>query len=214
MGENGARSGMVLVPGGPFVFGRAKVPVTLGTFWIDKDPVTNRAYLAFVEKTERPPPVHWGGDAPAAEIVDHPVVCVRFDDAEAYAHFVGKELPTPAQWEKAARGTDARKYPWGSGFFTHRTNTKESCHGRTLPVSRLQDESPYGCRGMAGNVLEWTRGVGDPRRGTRVVKGSSFRTYLGAVAWSQELAPSTYNDALGFRCSSGESEGWSPSDSL
>lgn len=115
---------MVLVPGGPFVFGRAKVPVTLGAFWIDKDPVTNRAYQAFVEKTERPPPVHWGGDAPAAEILDHPVVCVRFEDAEAYARFLG----------------------------------------------------------------------------TRVVKGSSFRSYLGAVAWSQELVPSTYNDALGFRC--------------
>lgn len=202
MGENGASApcGMVLVPAGPFLYGRQKRSMTLAAFWIDRDPVTNRAYRDFVEKTDRSRPAHWlGGNVPDA-LLDHPVVCVTFEDAAAYAAFAGKELPTPAQWEKAARGTDARKYPWGAGFEANRANTKESARGRTVAVGTLRDDSPYGCRGMAGNVLEWTRGPGDPAAGTRIVKGCSFRTYLGASCWFHELAPETANDALGFRC--------------
>ncbi|HZV02818.1 MAG TPA: SUMF1/EgtB/PvdO family nonheme iron enzyme [Planctomycetota bacterium] len=196
----GSPEGMVLVAAGPFLFGREKRTVTLGAFWIDRDPVTNRAYLAFVEATERGRPTYWPiGTLPEA-LLDHPVVCVTFEDAQAYARWAGKDLPTPAQWEKAARGADGRKFPWGSGFDTHRTNTKESAQGKTVPVTKLRDESPYGCRGMAGNVLEWTRGIADPKEGKRVVKGCSFRTYLGAASWSYDMAESASNDALGFRC--------------
>lgn len=202
MGQNGTGGpdGMLLVPAGPFIFGRDRRTVALGAFWIDRDPVTNAAYETFVNATEHARPVHWPAGPLPAELLEHPVVYVTFADAEAFARFSHRELPTPAQWEKAARGTDGRKFPWGAGFDTHRTNTKEAARNKTVPASKLRDESPFGCRGMGGNVIEWTRGVADPAAGTRVVKGSSFRTYLGAASWTHEVAPTARHDALGFRC--------------
>lgn len=195
-----APPGMVLVPAGPFLFGRDKRSVTLGAFWIDRDPVTNEAYAAFVAATGHPRPVHWPAGPLAAELRDLPVVNVSLEDALAFARHAGKDLPTPAQWEKAARGTDGRKFPWGSSFDSQRSNTKEAARNRLVPTTRLRDESPYGVRGMGGAVLEWTRGVLNPTRGTRVVKGASFRTYLGAAAWALELDAAEKRDDLGFRC--------------
>jgi formylglycine-generating enzyme required for sulfatase activity len=192
--------GMVFVPAGPFLYGRDKRSLTLAAFWIDRDPVTNGAYEEFVRRAGRAAPAHWPDGQVPPELRDHPVVFVTFEDAQAYARFNGKELPTPAQWERAARGTDGRKYPWGAAFDSHRSNTRESARNRTVPGELLRDESPCGCRGMGGNVLEWTRGVFDPARGTRVVKGASFRTYLGAAAWTTELTPDERNEGLGFRC--------------
>jgi len=195
-----AHPGMVLVPAGPFRFGRGKSSVEIGAYWIDRDPVTNREYDEYVGKTGSARPRGWPpGPLPPA-IADHPVVNVTYEEALAYARSLGKELPTPAQWEKAARGPDGRKFPWGDSFDPRRTNTKEAAIGRTIPVSEMRDESPHGCRGMSGNVFHWTRGIYDAKKGTRELKGGSFRTYLGASAWSYEAPADQANDTIGFRC--------------
>ncbi len=196
-----APPGMVLVPAGEFLFDKVKrQTVKLNAFWIDKDPVTNREYEKFVAATGRPRPTYWP-DGPLPEaLLDHPVVKVTYEDAQAYATWAQKDLPTPLQWEKAARGVDGRKYPWGSAFDAHRTNTKESALGKTVPVHALTDESPYGVRGTSGNVLQWTRGFADAEKTQRVLKGGSYRQYLGALTWSHGAAPFETRDDVGFRC--------------
>src|SRR5579872_6897124 len=91
----------ILVPAGPFLFGREKQQVVLAAFWIDRDPVTNREYDEYVAKTGASRPPHWPPGPLPAELAEHPVVSVTWDEALAYAQFAGRELPTPAQWEKA-----------------------------------------------------------------------------------------------------------------
>jgi formylglycine-generating enzyme required for sulfatase activity len=104
---------MVRVPAGEFLYGDKKKKVELPEFWIDKTPVTNAEYARFVAATGHEPPKHWKGKAPPKKIADHPVIYVPWHDAVAYAEWAGKRLPTEQEWEKAARGTDGRKYPWG-----------------------------------------------------------------------------------------------------
>lgn len=193
--------GMVHVPAGPFRFGQKGDEVSLGEFWIDLTPVTNKQYAAFVAATGRRNPNHWGPDGHDEKIADHPVVCVTFADAEAYAKWAGKALPTPAQLEKAARGTDGRKYPWGDTVGLRTGNTREAGIGHTTPVEAYpRGRSPFGCFDLAGNVLHWTRGPYDKEKGTLTLKGCSFRHYLGPVAWTYEAAPDQRQDCVGFRC--------------
>ena len=163
---------MVRVPAGKFLYGNEKEERELPEFWIDKTPVTNAEYARFVAATGHKPPQHWKGKTPPEEIVDHPVVNVSRHDAVAYAEWAGKRLPTEEEWEKAARGTDGREYPWGD-WEEGRCNTKEAGIGNTTPVGQYSPDgdSPYGCVDMAGNVLEWTAtGEG----GLRVLRGGSF----------------------------------------
>lgn len=191
--------GMIHVPAGPFFFG--KTEATLADFWIDQTPVTNAQYAEFVKKTGRRHPTHWSADGPPQAEKDHPVVNVTFADAEAFAAHAGKQLPTPAQFEKAARGTDRRKYPWGDEVGLRTSNTKEAGVGGTTPVDKFpRGRSPFGCFDLAGNVLHWTRGVADAKKGTRVLKGSSWKIYLGACSWSNEADPEKKQDDVGFRC--------------
>lgn len=199
--DGGAPDGMVRVPAGPFKFGTRGQEVTLGEFWIDLTPVTNKQFSAFVQATGRRNPNHWGPDGYADEEADHPVVFVTFADAEAYAKWAGKLLPTPAQLEKAARGADGRKYPWGDGVGLRTGNTREAGIGRPTPVEAYpRGRSPFGCFDLDGNVLHWTRGPYDEEKGTLTLKGCSFRHYLGPVAWSYEAAPDQRQDCVGFRC--------------
>lgn len=196
-----APPGMVQVPAGPFRFGPKGDEVVLGAFWIDLTPVTNAEYAQFVKKTGRRHPSHWSPDGPNPGEDELPVVCVTCEDAEAYAKHLGKLLPTPAQFEKAARGPDGRKYPWGDEVGLRTSNTREAGVGALTPVQRYpRGRSPYGCFDMAGNVLHWTRGLHDKEKKTRVLKGSSFKHYLGASAWSYEGYPDSRQDAVGFRC--------------
>ena len=155
---------MVLVPGGPFLMGKSRRSVEINAFYMDRMPVTNREYLAFVEVTGYRPT-----DAGASRFIshlrsgkiprgqeDHPVVYVSWLDARAYAMWAGKRLPTEAEWEKAARGTDGRKYPWGRaepGAKKANYGRKDGAPGRV--GSCPEGASPYGILDLAGNVWEW-----------------------------------------------------------
>jgi len=194
---------MIHVPAGPFVFGpgRDERVVELADFWIDAHAVTNREYEDFCAETGRRPPPHWSPRGCPEGLLDLPVVNVTWDDARAFAEHVGEQLPTPAQFEKAARGPDGPKYPWGDSAGLRCANTREAGLGALAAPERFEEgRSPYGCYDMAGNVLHWTRGTHDPERGTRVLKGSSFRRFLGQAAWSYEADPRERRDDVGFRC--------------
>ena len=145
--------------------------VYLDAFFIDKYEVTNIQYGAFVLATGHSPPA-FGGTP------DHPVLGVSWYDAEAFCGWAGKGLPTEAQWEKAARGTDGLSYPWGEDWDSARLRSAEEIARRPVetfsewtdwqqtslianlpgPVAvgrYLEGASPYGVMDMAGNVWEW-----------------------------------------------------------
>lgn len=163
----------------------------LPAFWIDRTEVTNATYRVFVSASGHTPPdeehvwaapYRWVGGAPPAGLDDHPVTLVSFDDARDYCRWRGMDLPSEEQWEKAARGSDGRTYPWGERYST----ALVACAGRrsewpldrieawtvwwrnvyrgrmrgsqvgTFPVGRFPGgASPYGALDMAGNVFEW-----------------------------------------------------------
>jgi formylglycine-generating enzyme required for sulfatase activity len=196
-----APPGMVLVPGGTFLYGSEKRAVEVPSFFIDILPVTNKEWELFNANAGLAPPRHWPEGRVTKELEDCPVVWVTFEEAEQYAKSVGKELPTPQQWEKAARGTDGRKYPWGGDFDPKRVNSKEAGVGKPVPAATLKrSTSPFGCLGMGGNVLDWTTGIADKKKGSRVIKGGSFRHYLGAISWQYDADPKKGQDAVGLRC--------------
>jgi formylglycine-generating enzyme required for sulfatase activity len=169
--------------------------VHVSEFYIGKYPVTNAQYAAFVEATKREVPEHWKrGRIPSGK-KPHPVVNVSWRDAVAFCGWLGQEtgqgfrLPTEAEWEKAARGTDGRIYPWGDGPPTAELCNFDGNVDDTTPVGRYspQGDSPCGCADMAGNVWEWTQSLYrgypyDPvdgredleAEGRRVVRGGSF----------------------------------------
>ncbi len=164
-------SEMVLVPGGVFPMGRDKREVHVDAYYLDVTPVTNRQFLHFVEVTGYRPVdpqarrflshLDRGRLRPGRE--DHPVVFVSWHDARAYSDWVGKRLPTEAEWEKAARGVSGRKYPWGRREPSAQHANFGSPRGSTAPVrARPEGVSPYGVFDLAGNVWEWCSDSDDP----------------------------------------------------
>jgi formylglycine-generating enzyme required for sulfatase activity len=175
--------GMVLVPAGTFVMGsdvgaddeRPRREVYLGAFYIDKYEVTNGEYVEFLNAVEdhlercgghvcidtkdEDPDSHIlykaGRYTVETGYENHPVIKVSWYGAKAYCEYYGKRLPSEAEWEKAARGTDGRVYPWGDKFDAHKANTDYKV-GDTTPVGSYPEGiSPYGAYDMAGNVWEW-----------------------------------------------------------
>jgi formylglycine-generating enzyme required for sulfatase activity len=171
---------MVHVPAGEFIMGndtgnpdeRPQRRVYLDAFDMDKYEVTNAQYRRFIQATGREAPQTWpgryvqftdskisldwqAGTYPAGQAT-YPVVMVNWADADAYCAWVGKRLPTEAEWEKAARGTDGRIYPWGNTWDAGKANTRETGIGHPQPVgSYPAGASPYGALDMVGNVWEW-----------------------------------------------------------
>jgi formylglycine-generating enzyme required for sulfatase activity len=105
--------------------------VHLDAFHIDKQEVTNQAYRTFVDATARRTPTFWNDPRQLADPTQ-PVVGVSWDDAEAFCAWQGKRLPTEAEWEKAARGTDGRRYPWGNEWDATRLHSADAIAGKTL----------------------------------------------------------------------------------
>ncbi len=158
--------GMVYVPAGPFIMGTERgewndeAPrhlVELSAYWIDRTEVTNAAYDACVA-ARKCRPTQWRRDKVLGQ-ANHPVAGPSWFDAVAYCTYAGKRLPTEAEWEKAARGTDERVYPWGNDYDLKALNAKGDVDGfpESAPVgSFAKNKSPYGAMDMAGNVWEWT----------------------------------------------------------
>jgi formylglycine-generating enzyme required for sulfatase activity len=139
---------MVLVPAGDFLFGEKKQKRALPAFYIDKTEVTNRAYAQFCKERSYPLPPDFRADLP-----DYPVVNIRIVDAQAYAKWAQKRLPNTEEWEKAARGTDGRIYPWGNEIDEKRANVSSTS---LQPVNSFPaGASPYGALNMTGNALEF-----------------------------------------------------------
>ncbi len=191
---------MVAVRGGAFMFGEDKRRVSVPEFELDRDPVTNGDYERFVLATGHRPPLYWRAGRCPEDLRDHPVVGVDVFDAIAYARWAGKDLPYEDEWERAARGTDGRTYPWGDepdlAANTARTGLK-----MTLPVGfYAKNVSPEGCRDMVGNAWELTLSPA-PGGGVVVRGGSWFDFALYAKTYFRFASrPEARNGTIGFRC--------------
>jgi formylglycine-generating enzyme required for sulfatase activity len=157
--------------------------LALPAFEIARVPVTNALYAAFAAATGARPPVAWRGPQPPDELLEHPVVDVSWDEANAFCAWLNQEiadcrlqiadyerslstiynlqsiirLPTEAEWERAARGVDGRAFPWGDAWDAARANTREGGQAGTTPVGAYPGgASAAGCLDMAGSVWEWT----------------------------------------------------------
>jgi formylglycine-generating enzyme required for sulfatase activity len=193
---------MALVEAGTFLAGTEDEPVWLGAFYIDVFPTTNADYARFVQATHHNSPQHWpSGKQLGAELDDHPVVYVTWNDATAYSSWCAKSLPEAPQWEKAARGTRGDTYPWGRQATPAKCNVREGNIGTTTPVGKYHSgASPYGVYDLCGNVWEWCATETTPDR--HELKGSAFTSPF------LRCTPSAFNDAdrtmldddTGFRC--------------
>ncbi len=218
---------MVSVPAGEFIMGssdddsmaddgeKPRHKIYLSAFWIYKTEVTNAQYQKCVEAGACTPPHDMKYyDDPAYS--DHPVVYVDWHQAKAYSEWAGGRLPTEAEWEKAARGTDGRIYPWGNEFDKAKCNVYESGIRNTTSVGKYspQGDGPYGVADMAGNVWEWTSSLyrgypydpDDGREapeadGARVLRGGSWDNYerFARCASRGGYVPDYFYNNLGFR---------------
>ena len=170
------------MPAGDYAIGRdpgetRQRIVDVAAFELARTPVTNAQYERFVAEGGAAAPPHW----PAPD--DHPVTFVDWHEASAFCAWAGGRLPTEAEWEKAARGTDGRTYPWGDEEDESRAAVGDGIkHGSTSPVGSHPDgASPYGLLDLAGNVWEWTSTEYPP--GERVLRGGSFAS--PGLAWAR-----------------------------
>lgn len=243
-----APAGMVYVPAGEFVMGTDEKDeaeralefgitkpwfedehpahtLDLAGYFIDLREVTHADYFTFVQATGRPAPGDWNGGQlpPGREAL--PVVHVSWHDAKAYCAWAGKRLPAEAEWEKAARGTDGRLYPWGNAFDAKRANVNSE-RGEPKPVgSYPEGKSPFGALDMIGNVWEWTEDWYKPYPGNsyqharfgeqvKVLRGNSWanlghyppdaydevRAHYSRVTFRLFMSPNGLVNDVGFRC--------------
>ena len=223
---------MILIPAGKFIRGTDnRLPdegpqhtLYLDAFYIDEYEVTNLQYKKFIDATRRPPPQDFvNGNYPDGK-ADHPVVYVSWFDAKAYCAWADKRLPTDKEWEKAARGTDGRTYPWGDEFDINKVNSpvrwaQLHIEGDTTPVGAFEGgKSPYGLYDTSGNVWEWTASRYEQYPGNtrpsenyggnyRVLKGGSwwdcsfYQCGISAPLYNRSFFnPKTKNNSFGFRC--------------
>jgi serine/threonine-protein kinase len=217
--ERAGRADRVVVPAGPSKQGstkgdedeRPERTVIVKAFAIDRTEVTRARYAACVAARRcKPLPAPAAGDVQAdAEL---PVTGVSWADAQAYCRFAGGRLPTEAEWEKAARGTDGREYPWGDALDCARANWgnfegEGPCAGKNpgRPVrvgSYPTGASAYGALDLGGNVWEWVADKYDDDPARRVVRGGSCCSYfVGPRAANRNAWAPEHRDAdLGFRC--------------
>lgn len=219
--------GMVYIPAGEFIMGTnerwddegPEHVLYLEAFFIDKYEVTNEQYKKFVDATGWRAPDHWIDGTYPEGLVKHPVTYVSWYDAMAYCQWCGKRLPIEQEWEKAARGTDGRTYPYGNEFDENKSNNPQKESKGTEPVGSYErGKSPYGLFDVSGNVWEWvdswykphpSNNVSSEEYGEKykIIKGGSWYNCLfyncGISAPSYNrgfLVPITRNSSTGFRC--------------
>ena len=233
-----AHPGMVLIPKGPFTMGSTEEDiqwvaekffsaslewymdetparkVDLKAYFIDKHEVTNEEFLTFREAVPGREPKFMG--EPRFNKPRHPIVGISWQEATNYCQWAGKRLPTEAEWEKAARGTDARYYPWGNEPDKTISNVRglEDENRYTAPVGDYEDsKSPFGVYDLAGNVWEWTADWYQPYAGNKqesdlygttlkVIKGGSWHSNmdLARSAIRGKAIPYQPQNYIGFRC--------------
>ncbi len=229
---------MILIPEGPFTMGsseediqwavkqfnsesldwyRDETPahsVMVPAFEIDKYEVTMGEYFLFMNATGKPAPREF--ENPRLNQPRQPVVSVTWKDARDYCLWAKKRLPTEAEWEKAARGSDARRYPWGNEPDALNANIrgKGDNFRNTSPGGKFPEgASPYGVMDMSGNVWEWTKDLYQPYPGNKydndfynknfkVIKGGSWNSSLDLVrpAVRGNALPDQKKNYIGFRC--------------
>jgi formylglycine-generating enzyme required for sulfatase activity len=225
--------GMAFVPAGYFEMGSTgeelqrsadvdefpRRKVWVDDFYIDLHEVTNAQYKVYVDSMRVPAPPKWIDGNYGIGEDGLPVTSVTWEEAAAYARFMGKRLPTEAEWEKAARGADARAFPWGNSFDRGLANNGENL----MPIMSFPaGVSPYGLFDMAGNAAEWVdawyeaypRGEGDVvpkglpdrreefKRDRRVYRGGSWNTFPKYLrcANRESTSPGKRWTYIGFRC--------------
>jgi len=237
--------GMALIPSSGFLMGSDKVDtegkgtefgtikpwyvdehpqhkVFLPGYFMDKSEVTIGAYKRFVDATGSRAPENWQSGRVPAGRENYPVTFVNWYDADRFCRWQGKRLPTEAEWEKAARGTDGRDYPWGNDFDPAKANTGDSGFGDLTPVKSFEaGKSPYGIYDMAGNVWEWTADWYKPYPGSdyvsenfgekvKVIRGGSWGgighyaiPYFYRTSYRFYINPDGAFPDAGFRCAKG-----------
>lgn len=183
-----------------FKFEHSEKKKSLGNYYIDKFEVTNKQYKKFTKQTSHRKPRFW--KSKVFNKPNQPVVGIGWADANKYCFWATKRLPTEEEWEKAARGTDGRIWPWGNKPSSEKYNGKGQ--GNNAPVdvgSYKSGASPYGVMDMAGNVYEMTTGTWVS--GSKAMRGGSF---LNAGALTRTMFRWAAEDEkdgarwLGFRC--------------
>jgi formylglycine-generating enzyme required for sulfatase activity len=221
---------MMLIPAGEFTMGsntgdgdeKPVHKVYLDAYYMDKLEVTNVFYSACVSADACKPPTHKDAFTRSSyygnpQYDDYPVVYVNWDMAKTYCEWRSARLPTEAEWEKAARGTDAPTYPWGQAVECQKANY-QACIDGTSPAGYFEDgKSPYGVYDMAGNVWEWvadwysenyygislrSNPLGPDSGQARVMRGGSWTRSEYDIRTSNRIRyASTYdNFDVGFRC--------------
>lgn len=232
---------MVFIPAGEFIMGSDKEmairrnyeagvdefpqhKVFVRAFYIDKYEMTNYRYQKFIEVTKRPVPDNehypddpyiWRDGKYRKGEDNYPVALVNWFDANAYCRWRGKRLPTEEEWEKAARGTDGRLWPWGNEEGRLHANTGDLQIGHPMYVGAFEKGvSPYGVYNLSGNLEEWTDSWYNPYPGSqlkrenfgqkvKVVKGGSFLKPFRMFARAAErfaIEPNYAHRTVGFRC--------------
>ena len=218
---------MVLIPSGEFTMGKnssnptdwqPEHQVSIDAFYMDKYEVTNKQYYEFCMETNNSFPEFWGSSQfkCSLDYPDHPLVGVSFTDAEKYAKWAGKRLPTESEWEYAARGgLQNKNFPWGDKIDSTKANYGKK-YKTTLKVGTFKPNG-YGLYDIAGNVWEWTSDFyGDnyytnspdknpkgPRQGRfKVIRGGSWHSggMCQQTYYRNGLPVSWVDFAVGFRC--------------
>jgi iron(II)-dependent oxidoreductase len=224
------------IPGGDFWMGtdleradaqdKPQHKVTLPAFFLDKYLTTNAQYARFVAATNRRPPGNWKyGRIPQGEMMN-PVTMVEWNDAADYCKWAGKRLPHETELEKAGRGTDGRRWPWGNKMDPSRLNTYYNVGSSSVVTAYPQGASLYGVYDLSGNVAEWTADdllpyegskasdfhAGNAAAGAQPSQGKNYKVLRGGSWKGDPFSTSLYHrdyaypnqatDFYGFRCAS------------